>query len=157
MSKVYCGVDKVPKGKKRGTMKDCAIAGQIRYYGLKKIDSRLVEHAKSAKRGSAKLNTLIEQKAAIKGKINFITKSFKAEKDPAKKKQLNEQYKKLVVELKKLNAEIIKLTPARITSRKTRKGSKRRKSNKKSKRTKSRKSSRRTKSRKHSKRTRSRK
>ena len=126
MSKAYCGIAKIPKGYKRGSMKDCAEAGQIRYYGLKKIDSKLVEHSKKSKKGQAKRNTIIEQKATIKGKINITTKNFKAEKDPKKKKLIGEQYKKLVIELKKLNAELEKISSSRISSKKrskSRKGS----------------------------------
>jgi tRNA nucleotidyltransferase/poly(A) polymerase len=140
MSKAYCGIGNVPKGQKRGSMKECATSGQVRYYGLKKIDSKLVEFAKQSKKGSAKRNTIIEAKATIKGKINAITKKFKAEKDLAKKKLLNEQYKKLVVELKKLNAQLDQLSASRIGRSKSRshKSSKRSKRSKRSK-TKSRK------------------
>ena len=155
MRKAYCGISKVPKGQKRGSMKECAVSGQIRYYGLKKIDTKLVEYAKSSKKGQSKRNTLIEQKAGIKGKINAITKAFKVEKDIKKKKQLNEQYKKLVVELKKLNAELAKLSTGRVVSKQTRsrKGSKKRSSKRSSKKT-SRKSSKRRKTSKKSKRSR---
>ena len=76
MSKAYCGINKIPKGQKRGSMKDCASAGQIRYYGLKKIDSKLVEYAKKSKKGQTKRSTIIEQKATLKGKINVITKTM---------------------------------------------------------------------------------
>ena len=41
MSKIYCGIGKVPKGSKRGSMKECVESGQIRYYGIKKIDPKL--------------------------------------------------------------------------------------------------------------------
>jgi hypothetical protein len=37
-SKIYCGANKLPKNKKLGSMKDCAQAGQIRLYGVKKVD-----------------------------------------------------------------------------------------------------------------------
>lgn len=40
MSKVYCGSKtKIPKGKKRGNIKQCMATKQIRYYGLNKIDN----------------------------------------------------------------------------------------------------------------------
>jgi len=66
MSKPYCGVGKVPKGQKRGSMKECAMSGQIRYYGLKKVDPKIVEYAKKAKKGETKRSTIIEQKAKLK-------------------------------------------------------------------------------------------
>jgi len=33
-SNIYCGIKEVPKGKKRGTMKQCKEQGQFRYFGL---------------------------------------------------------------------------------------------------------------------------
>ena len=135
MSKAYCGIGNIPKGQKRGSMKECATSGQIRYYGLKKIDSKLIEFSKKSKKGSAKRNTLIEQKATIKGKINVITKKHKDEKDPAKKKALNEQYKKLVVELKKLNNQLDQLSSSRLGSKKSSKKTSKKSSKKSSKKT----------------------
>lgn len=42
MSKKYCSIGKIPKGKVRGSMTDCVKARQVRYYGLKKIDPTLI-------------------------------------------------------------------------------------------------------------------
>ena len=44
---VYCGIDEVPKGKKRGTLEECTAAGQLRYYGIKKIDAKKVAKTKA--------------------------------------------------------------------------------------------------------------
>ena len=38
MTEPYCGVGKMPKGYRRGTMRECVDMKQIRYYGLKKVD-----------------------------------------------------------------------------------------------------------------------
>lgn len=43
--KPYCSIGEVPKGQKRGSMKECADMKQIRYYGVKKIDSRTLEYS----------------------------------------------------------------------------------------------------------------
>jgi len=117
MSKPYCGIGSVPKDSKRGSMKDCAMSGQIRYYGLKKIDPRLVEHTKDAKKGDSSQKSMIQKRAQLKGKINVLTKKYKDEKDPKKKKKINDEYKKVVVELKQLNASLQKM--GRISSRKS--------------------------------------
>lgn len=42
----YCGVGKVPKGAVRGSAKQCAEQGQVRYWGIKKIDPRTLAAAK---------------------------------------------------------------------------------------------------------------
>ncbi|AEX61856.1 hypothetical protein CE11_00724 [Megavirus courdo11] len=46
---MYCGIGKIPKGKIRGTPEYCIEANQVRYYGLKKIDSNLLSMSKGRK------------------------------------------------------------------------------------------------------------
>ena len=40
MSNIYCDLGEVPKGKKRGSMKECAESGKISYWGEKKADKK---------------------------------------------------------------------------------------------------------------------
>lgn len=42
--KNYCGIYDVPKGYKRGTIKDCIDAKQVRYYGRVKIDNKTLHN-----------------------------------------------------------------------------------------------------------------
>lgn len=39
---MYCGVKNPPKGRERGTPEYCAERNQVRYYGIKKINKKLV-------------------------------------------------------------------------------------------------------------------
>ena len=81
MSKPYCGVRKVPKGSRRGTMKECLSKGQTRYYGLEKMNKNLYElylnQIKQAnlkankKRQEAKKKEAEAKKAKLK--TNFLT------------------------------------------------------------------------------------
>lgn len=57
---MYCGIGKIPKGKIRGTPEYCIEANQVRYYGLKKIDSNLLSMSKSKK------TDLIKQQLKLK-------------------------------------------------------------------------------------------
>ena len=43
-TKPYCGINKVPKGKHRGTEIECMMQNQIRQYGIDKIDKSLMEN-----------------------------------------------------------------------------------------------------------------
>ena len=43
MSEPYCGIKKPPKGYRRGNMKECAEKGKISYFGLKKVDPKIIE------------------------------------------------------------------------------------------------------------------
>jgi hypothetical protein len=47
---VYCGIGKVPKNSKIGTMKQCADRKQIRYWGQNKVDSSILDSAKKPPR-----------------------------------------------------------------------------------------------------------
>jgi len=69
--KYYCGIKKIPKKKRRGTMKECVMDSQVRYYGLKKVDKRLIDASKRLKKKMSKKSILIKI-ATLKGKKNNI-------------------------------------------------------------------------------------
>ena len=105
MSNAYCGIGNVPKGKKRGSMKDCAEQGQIRYFGIKKIDSRLIEASKKMGRKSSR-NTLLKQFGTLKGKLNNLQKNIKYEKDTKKKEQMKKDIDKFSKDLTDVNKQL---------------------------------------------------
>jgi len=127
----YCGIEKLPKDKKRGTMKECAEAGQIRYYGIKKIDEKLVEHVKKSKKKKttqeSAQDALKIQVVRIRGRLAAIKRELNGEKDKSKIKKLKDEQEKISTELKKL-LEKLKNMLSRKASRSSRK-----KSSKKSK------------------------
>ena len=41
MSKPYCGVRKVPKGRVLGTAEQCINSGQARYYGIMSVENQI--------------------------------------------------------------------------------------------------------------------
>ncbi len=91
MSKVYCGIGDVPKGKRRANMVECAELGQVRYFGLKKIDSRTIDAAKQKKSDAAKLAAMrkklmtrfVSNKARMK-KLENDVKYYKKKEDREK-------------------------------------------------------------------------
>lgn len=139
MSKFYCGIkDKVPKGKVRGSMKECAENGNICYYGIKKIDSKLVEARRSRKNRAPTENQLVKQWGTLAGKITKLKKNIPYEKDKKRKKEMKETLKKLTAELNVIAAQRNKIKDERekkaashrskSSKSKTSKGSKRAKS-----------------------------
>lgn len=110
MSDAYCGIKSVPEGKKRGSMKECAENGKISYYGIKKIDMKLVEAA-SKKKSKSKYskNDLIVKIGALNGKIKKITKDLPYEKEKSVRTELEKELKKLEEELKVYKKEYAKL------------------------------------------------
>lgn len=41
---IYCGSGKIPAGKREGTMKECLKKNQVRLWGVKKIDKKVLEN-----------------------------------------------------------------------------------------------------------------
>lgn len=124
MSKVYCGIGTVPKGYRRGTMKECAESGQIRYYGLKKVDPKMIELMQSVKKMPTR-ETLLKKATVIRVKYGKIKKEYGKNPD-VKLKQQMDKYKK---EYEKI-AKLLKLVE---TKQKTQKGSSKKSSKKTSK------------------------
>lgn len=116
VSKAYCGIGKVPKNKKRGSMKECAEQGQIRYYGLKKIDKRLAENAAKLKKLkdiapekiNQKIMKLTIEYATLLGKIRGVKTKIEGEKDKKKKEKLNKEVIKLREKAKKASDILMK-------------------------------------------------
>ena len=86
---IYCGIGKVPKGKRLGTMKECVEANQVRLYGIYKVDKKLLEHWESEKK----------RKTTTSGKLE------------SKRETVAEQIMKLKVHIKKKMTELNDLTP----------------------------------------------
>ena len=85
MSKINCGIGELKKGERRGTMKECADKGQVRYYGLKKIDSRILNASKKINKNLKSRNQLLKKIMSLKAKILSYKKKIKEEKDSNKK------------------------------------------------------------------------
>jgi hypothetical protein len=109
MSDIYCGAKDIPKGKKRGSMKQCVEKGQISYFGINKIDTKLLEKYMGAKKekkdGMKILMKLAEQKGTLSAKLNKLKKAIENEKDNKKLKVFEKQKEELQIKFK----EIVKL------------------------------------------------
>lgn len=102
MSNYYCGINKVPKGKKRGTPKYCYTNKQVRYYGLEALDQDILEELeKAAKKGSLQKEQINLKNLEFKGtKLLKEIKNVKvaievAEDNDKSTKQLDKKLAKL--------------------------------------------------------------
>jgi hypothetical protein len=108
MSNIYCGSkDEIPKGKKRGSMKQCAELGEIRYFGVKKIDQVLLKSMDNLKKKKTPSKTNLATKKAIEesyviiiGKIQKQKRKITDEQDKKKKLLLTKELE--VLEEKKM-------------------------------------------------------
>ena len=64
MKDTYCGIGDVPKNKKRGSAKECYDMGQVRYYGIKKIDKETIKSSEASK--SMKGRNLFDEQMEMK-------------------------------------------------------------------------------------------
>ncbi len=96
--KIFCGIGKVPKNYKRGSMAECLEKGQVRYYGVKKVDDRIISMASELKKKKNKRENLIKKLTVLKVKIKKTKEKFAKEKNITDKKKLGEQGKKLLTE-----------------------------------------------------------
>lgn len=109
MPEPYCGIKKIPKDRKRGSMKECAEKGKISYYGIKKVDSKIIELAnKPASAKKSATDKLRVKIAGAKGKIKNLSGQIKTVKDKTKKAELEKQLKEVEKQLKKDNKELLK-------------------------------------------------
>ena len=102
MSDPYCGIGDMPKGYRRGSMKECAERGQIRYYGIKKIDSTTIANAK-AKKESPKM--ILSKMIILDGRAKKLVRDYKYEKDPDKKEKIKQRVKKIEEQIKQLRKQ----------------------------------------------------
>jgi hypothetical protein len=98
--KPYCGIGKIPKNKKQGSIQDCAEAKQIRKYGLEKVEREEIQ-TKKDQRNEEKQKLLI---SVMKNKLSKLIKKIKDEKNEEKKNDLKEEAKKVLRELNDLKS-----------------------------------------------------
>jgi hypothetical protein len=115
MSNIFCGIGDVPKGKKRGSMAQCAEMGQIRYYGVKKVDQKLISSViKDKKTRSSLKKTTVDKKlellytsmASATGQITKLKKQIAAEKDAKEKDKYKKELAKVEKKLQTIREQI---------------------------------------------------
>ena len=165
---IYCGIGPLPKGKRFGTMKECAALSQIRLYGKYKIDQKLIDSVQETKKlaaGTAKIDGEIEElmikNVTIGGKLKKKQGHLKSlssnVKDAEKKKILREdidelkgkqlQIKEKLAKLRAMKDKKLKKSSKKTSKKSSKKQSRTKKSSKKS----SKKGSRKTSKRRHTK------
>ena len=114
--KIVCGVTEPTKKQRRGSMKECATRKQIRYYGIKKVDSITLSNMTSNKKKYGyTLSEAVGKASALRtraGKVKkFIASATRKGNDANVKKfqdeyaEIKKQYVKLVPIVNKLMEE----------------------------------------------------
>ncbi len=89
--KIYCGVGLIPTNHRIGNMKECADAGQVRYYGLNKIDKLVLKS--SIKLSMDEEKDLYVKLAGLRGEQSKLARDVKTVKTEKEKNDIFDQYK----------------------------------------------------------------
>jgi hypothetical protein len=105
--KVFCGISQpIPKGHKLGSMKECLELKQVRYYGLKKIDSKLADSINVKKESK---NDIMIKMAGLTGKLSKLKRDIDNSKNFEEKKKLTEEYENIRKQRLSLNDKLQKI------------------------------------------------
>lgn len=105
--KVFCGISQpIPKGHKLGSMKECLELKQVRYYGLKKIDSKLADSINVKKETKSELMIKI---AGLRGKLSKLKRDIDNSKNFEEKKKLTEDFETVRKQILSLNDKMQKI------------------------------------------------
>lgn len=98
---VYCGINEPKSKQRRGSMRECAERGQIRYFGLKKIDDRAMKtYGLRTEKGKQKhMDDTLKKLGSYRGKRYRLRADLPYEKDRNKKAEMKEEIKKLTVKI----------------------------------------------------------
>jgi hypothetical protein len=67
--KIYCGIGKVPKGYRLGSMVECLEKGKVNLYGLHKIYSKLIKQKQASKKKGSKKEKQVKEVCSIRTPI----------------------------------------------------------------------------------------
>lgn len=113
MSKPYCGVGKLPKDSRIGTMRECAEKRQVRYYGIKKIDTKTIELAKRKDTIPETRDKLVSMLVTLRGTINRNKGRYEGSKDPKAKAEYYKLWQDAQAKLPKVVAKLKIIEAAR--------------------------------------------
>lgn len=105
--KIFCGITQpIPKTHRLGSMKECLELKQVRYYGLKKIDSKLADSINDKKDSKMEL---ISKISGLKGKLTKLKKDIDASKNATDKTKLMGDFDSVRKEILVLNEKFLKI------------------------------------------------
>jgi len=102
----YCGIKKIPKGKKRGTMRECIQKGEVRYWGLNVVDRKIIHAVKNMNVNKEKVIRLRGTRNGMLTKKKRLIQDIIREKNEKKKNELKQKAKDLIKEINNISEKI---------------------------------------------------
>ena len=118
MTAVYCGIGKIPKGHRRASLRECAEKGQIRYYGIKKIDPKSIYLSKQKDVIPESREKLLTKMTALRGTIRRNKGRYEGSKDKTAKEEYYKVWQAAEKDLVKVLAKLRKIEAARDVAKK---------------------------------------
>ena len=108
--KIYCGIEKpIPTNYRLGSMEECLNAGKVNYYGVKKIDSKLIEAKNKMKEEEQTKSKLQITLAGLIGKESRLRKNLADAKTIDTKEKIQAELEETKKERSKITEKISKL------------------------------------------------
>lgn len=106
MTECTCGLDKT---KKPCSMKDCIKRKQVRYWGLKKVDTRVLSSTGSSKDLNKKRLKLISEKIKYRAILKKLKSEIQFCKDKDRKEEIKKEAAEHIKKVKDINAKLVKI------------------------------------------------
>lgn len=103
--KPYYGIEEVPKGYRQASMIEAIENKKVNYWGLKKIDNKVLEINKKEK---VNVNELMVKMAGLRGRLLNLQKQHAVAKTNDEKDKIKTEYDMKKAELAKLNEKYLK-------------------------------------------------
>ena len=113
MTDIYCGVGKIPKGNRIGTMQECAEKKQVRMYGIKKIDPKTLDLLKQKDILPETREKLILMMSSLRGAIRRNKGRYETTKDAKLKPEYYKIWQKAEKDLVKVVSKLKKIEERR--------------------------------------------
>jgi len=113
MSQIYCGADKLKKNQRKGTIKECVEKKQIRLYGLKKVDEKMISYSKRKDILPDTREKLILKMSALRGTIRTNKGRYETTKNEATRPEYYKIWKDAEKELIKVSNKLKKMEKAK--------------------------------------------
>lgn len=106
---IYCGIGNVPKGKRRGTMRECVERNQVRYWGIKSIDPKLIGGVKKKQAQQKSIIQVRNELIKLQARKRKLIDQIKKEKNEIKKEEMKNEARKIIEDIKKVQRELTNL------------------------------------------------
>ena len=116
MTEAYCGIGKPTKKQRNGTVKECVEKGQVRMYGIKKIDKSILEKMDKTKKLSKMRESLILKMVGLRVKVKKNKLGYEKTKKDDLRPKYYEDWKQAEKELNSVLTKLKKVEEQRVST-----------------------------------------